>query len=42
MDWHPFSGPWGAFVVGVVCGAFVMTIVFVVVLLHEAKKARKS
>lgn len=41
MDWHPFSGPWGAFVVGALCGAWVMIIVFGLSLIYESKKAPK-
>lgn len=42
MDWHPFSGPWGAFVVGAVFGAFVMTIAFLLSLIKEGKDEQKG
>lgn len=28
MSWHPFSGPWGAFIVGMLAGAWLMLAVF--------------
>lgn len=41
MDWHPFSGPGGAFVVGVVCGAWIATVAFGLSLIYESRKAQK-
>jgi hypothetical protein len=32
VSWHPFSGPWGAFIVGMLAGAWLMTAVFGVAL----------
>jgi hypothetical protein len=41
MDWHPFSGPWGAFVCGMVCGAWVVVVVYAIILLRMAKAQKR-
>ncbi len=41
MNWYPFSGPWGAFVCGMVFGAWIVVTAFGIALIRAAKVAQK-